>query len=571
MFGATALVATVLSASAAGVPATGSTVRMSVTSGGAEGKGQSSGASLSAEGRLVAFNSSASLVSEDDDGSLDVYVRDMARSSTEIVSVAPDGAQIAAETALIGMTTDGRSVFFRVSEGSNSWSRITYLMAGEDVTRAVVSGTFETAELPPGEAVRIKTRVHVRRGTAECTGRRLPFSTSSKTSTWSDFVATGIWVPCSIRQRGSDPWGPLWRRTLGQEIVAVATDGAGDVYVTGAVDSPDGYWKTMVVAKYAGDGDRLWKRVWHQHSERYPYSVGSDIAVSPDTTAVYVGGAEFNDSTEEAKARLWAYSADGHLEWTRVGWPGRSVQITAVAANDDGAIVGGTTHGECGWPHDGQLAAFEEQGERLWTDPFEAPGYEGTSDVIEGLAVGPRGQIYAVGTTETEPVSCDDAMLGIWSDQNIVIQELSSDGEVGWTRTLVDPYVKDRERALDVDIVGDQVVVAGQIDATQRGIGRAWLGSFSITGHARWSTTWGPARHVSSSAVGVSASAWGPLYATGSIGHALFLRSFSLAGSLLTERRLKGPHATGVATGPRRGLYVTGGPYLWRVPAQAQR
>ncbi len=201
----------------------------------------------------------------------------------------------------------------------------------------------------------------------------------------------------------------------------MATDPAGAAYVTGAVDSQDGYWKTMVVAKYARNGDQLWKRVWRSHTERYPYSAGSDVAVSPDGDTVYVGGAEFNDSTEAARARLWAYSADGHLVWARVGWPGWSVEIGAVAADNNGAVVGGTTRGECG-PHDGLLAAYDPKGTQAWTDPFEAPGYEGTSDSVEGVAIGPQGEVYAVGSIDTTAVSCDEALHGIWSDEDIVIR-----------------------------------------------------------------------------------------------------------------------------------------------------
>ncbi len=121
--------------------------------------------------------------------------------------------------------------------------------------------------------------------------------------------------------------------------------------------------------------------------------------------------------------------------------------------------------------------------------------------------------------------------------------------------------------ALDVEVSGDQVAVAGRIDANRHGIGRAWLASFSATGDASWSKIWGPADRVSSSAVGVSASAWGPLYVAGFMGHTLFLRSVSLSGSLLTERRLAHTRATGVATGLDHTLYVTGGRNLWRMPA----
>lgn len=77
-------------------PATGATTRVSVSSGGAQGGGDSGDPSISSDGRYVVFLSSASssnLVSGDTNGVQDVYVRDMIAATTTRVSVATDGTQ----------------------------------------------------------------------------------------------------------------------------------------------------------------------------------------------------------------------------------------------------------------------------------------------------------------------------------------------------------------------------------------------------------------------------------------------------------------------------------------------
>src|SRR5438876_794176 len=73
---------------------TGTTERVSVASGGSQGNGFSAGPVLSADGRLVAFHSTATnLVARDTNGATDVFVHDRQTGTTERVSVASDGTQ----------------------------------------------------------------------------------------------------------------------------------------------------------------------------------------------------------------------------------------------------------------------------------------------------------------------------------------------------------------------------------------------------------------------------------------------------------------------------------------------
>jgi Tol biopolymer transport system component len=98
---------------------TGSTERVSVTTAGVEGDGQSQGPSISADGRYVAFESDASnLVSGDTNAQTDVFVHDRLTGATGRVSVATGGGEGDDPSGDPAMTPDGRYIAF-TSEATN--------------------------------------------------------------------------------------------------------------------------------------------------------------------------------------------------------------------------------------------------------------------------------------------------------------------------------------------------------------------------------------------------------------------------------------------------------------------
>src|SRR5882672_7332655 len=90
------------------------TVRVSVSSAGAEAHGRSFSPALSADGRYVAFVGEADdLVAGDSNGSKDVFVRDRFAGTTVRVSVATGGAQASGDSDSPAISADGRYVAFR--------------------------------------------------------------------------------------------------------------------------------------------------------------------------------------------------------------------------------------------------------------------------------------------------------------------------------------------------------------------------------------------------------------------------------------------------------------------------
>ncbi len=100
-------------------PLLGQTVRVSVSSAGAQGNGDSFLPAITPDGRYVAFTSTATnLIDNDTNGVTDVFVHDRRTGQTLRASVAPDGSQGNDASWQPAITPDGRYVIF-VSYATN--------------------------------------------------------------------------------------------------------------------------------------------------------------------------------------------------------------------------------------------------------------------------------------------------------------------------------------------------------------------------------------------------------------------------------------------------------------------
>lgn len=100
-----------LGSSAAAYPGPRHTERVSVTAEGGESNGASGAPSLSSDGTVVAFQSSASnLVPGDTNERLDAFVHDRATGTTELITVAHDGEPANGATLAISLSANGRFV-----------------------------------------------------------------------------------------------------------------------------------------------------------------------------------------------------------------------------------------------------------------------------------------------------------------------------------------------------------------------------------------------------------------------------------------------------------------------------
>ena len=110
---------------------TGVTSRVSTSTSGVQGNGDSNGATLSADGRYVAFASSASnLVADDTNAASDIFVHDRETGETSRVSVSSSGIQANDDSYGAALSADGRYVAF--------YSLASTLVAGDSNSRSDV-------------------------------------------------------------------------------------------------------------------------------------------------------------------------------------------------------------------------------------------------------------------------------------------------------------------------------------------------------------------------------------------------------------------------------------------------
>jgi len=110
--------------------ATAETTRVSVASDGAEGAGESVRPSISADGRVVGFQSEAAFDSADTNQARDVYLHDRESGTTTRVSVGDSEAEGGGGSFSPSLSADGRYVAF--------WSNAANLVDGDDNAKSDV-------------------------------------------------------------------------------------------------------------------------------------------------------------------------------------------------------------------------------------------------------------------------------------------------------------------------------------------------------------------------------------------------------------------------------------------------
>ena len=135
----------------------------------------------------------------------------------------------------------------------------------------------------------------------------------------------------------------LWVRRVGTasggcEARDLATDGSGNVYVTGSVFRQATGWDWYTV-KYSPSGVKLWERYYSASTTKF--EEGEALAWGPDGRLYVAGEAgEIGDLGSDLCVRR--YSTAGHLDWTRrQGTPGLDDLANDIAVRKAGVCVVG--------------------------------------------------------------------------------------------------------------------------------------------------------------------------------------------------------------------------------------
>jgi hypothetical protein len=187
---------------------------------------------------------------------------------------------------------------------------------------------------------------------------------------------------------------------------AIAADGSGNVYVTGS--SPgSGTSDDYTTIKYYPNGDTAWVR-------RYDGPAGSadwGRAIAVDGSGnVYVTGASPGNGTEVDFATL-KYYPDGDTAWVRrYNGPGNSYdRAYAVAVDGSGNVyVTGESVGS-GTGYDYVTIKYYPDGDSAWLRRYNGP--VDADDYPQGLAVDLSGNVYVTGTSRGDGTDNDFATV----------------------------------------------------------------------------------------------------------------------------------------------------------------
>ena len=218
------------------------------------------------------------------------------------------------------------------------------------------------------------------------------------------------------------------------------------------------------------------------------------LAVAVDDSGVYVAG-----TTEGRLGRLGFGGADGFVRrfdrsgtevWTRQLGTAGTDRIVSVATDARGVVVGGTTDGVLGAISAGGIDAFVRHYSRgglpIWTTQFGTSG----SDDLRSIATRRNGIVAAGSTDGAFPDASNQGSIDGF------VRRIDRDGEEIWTRqfgsTGDDPVT-------GVGITSTGVVVAGSTngalpDATHLGESDAFLLKYNAKGALVWTVQFGTDR-----------------------------------------------------------------------------
>jgi len=328
---------------------TDTTTRVSVSSGGAQGNGSSSGPAISPDGRYVAFISEASnLAPGDTNGWDDVFVRDRVTDTTTRVSVSSSGDQGNGFDFEVAISSDGRYVAFG-SDATNLVPRDTNgardvfvrdRVAGTTTRVSVSSSGGQSNDESSYPAISADGR-HV--AFQSFAGNLVPGDTNGTTDVFVRDRVTGTTSRVSLNSSGGQGNGssggpaisPDGRyvafASLASNLVPGDTNGTTDVFVR---DRVTGTTSRVSVSSSGGQGNDL----------SYAPAISADVryvAFSSDASNLVPGDTNgARDVFVRDRGELTASASCDGLAATLVGTAGDDT-LTGTAGNDVIAGLGG--------------------------------------------------------------------------------------------------------------------------------------------------------------------------------------------------------------------------------------
>ena len=202
---------------------------------------------------------------------------------------------------------------------------------------------------------------------------------------------------------GDTAWVRRYDRAAGLDgASAIAIDGSGNVYVTGA-SMGTGTSYDYATVKYYSNGDTAWVRRYNGSGNIMDYA--SAIAVD-DSGNVYVTGTT-NASGASSDFATIRYYPNGDVAWVRTyNGPGNDMDDAFAIAVDDSnnVYVVGQSWGVGTWT-DYAIIKYKPNGDTDWERKYDGPG--NNNDRPYAVAIDGSGNVYVTGFSEGSGTNYD--------------------------------------------------------------------------------------------------------------------------------------------------------------------
>jgi hypothetical protein len=259
-----------------------------------------------------------------------------------------------------------------------------------------------------------------------------------------------------------DPAGSLlWLRRAGGPLIdegrAIATDSAGNIFVTGSFEGEvtfsDDSDSTVLtaegegdafLAKYDPDGTLLWVRQGGGEDHTWANSVAVDSAGNALITGSFGGKAAFGDTMLLGEGGLGVfvakYGPDGALQWARAAsGSGRDVGHAVAADRSDNVVVTGSfsrsiTFGATALNSDDRndafIAKYTPAGAVAWARAIGGGG----EDAVRAIVGDGRGNLLVTGSFRGE-IELGSTRLTSAGNRDIFVAALDPEGTAFWARS----------------------------------------------------------------------------------------------------------------------------------------
>jgi len=349
----------------------------------------------------------------------------------------------------------------------------------------------------------------------------------------------------------SEFWPQRFSTGSEEEIWAITTDKAGNVYITGFTagaldDNTSAGGSDIILVKYDAAGQKQWARQLGTSSADEGYGVATDANGAVYVVGYTEGGLDGYTNQGGADIVLLKYDAAGQKQWSKqLGTAshdyGAAIRTDAsghviITGSTDGALDGNASAGGS----DLFLMQYDAAGESQWSRQLGT----GTDEEGSALAIGPDGSIYVSGFSDGA-LDGNTRVGGI----DMIVVKFDAAGQKQWTRQLGSP-ADDTSTGIATDASGNAYISGwtdGALDGnTSAGDADIVVSKLDSAGQKQWT------RQVGSSSYNVGLSiasdGAGNVYITGvsdgalpgatsSGGEDLFVLKYDSAGQLQWTRQ----------------------------------